>query len=182
MRTEADEGLAGRAAGGDREAFSALLELHYGRIYRLGLRLLGDPDDAADLAQEVCVSLATKVRGFRGESRFSTWLYRVVLNAARDARRRSAARQRLNRLYADARALEGAGRDPRDAELRWLHRALEALSPELRETAVLVLQEGLSHAQAGVVLGLRPSTVSWRMHELRKRLKRMAESDEDVEP
>ena len=182
MRTEEDERLARRAAGGDREAFSALVERHYGRIYRLGLRLLDDPDDAADLAQEVCVSLAKRVRRFRGESRFTTWLYRVVLNAARDARRRSAARQKLYRRYADASALEREGRDPRAAELNWLHQALEALSAELRETALLVLQEGLSHEQAGAVLGLRPSTVSWRMHELRKRLKRLAEADEDVEP
>ena len=178
---EEDARLAQRAASGDRGAFAALIERHYGRIYRLGLRLLGDPDEAADLAQEICVRLATRIRNFRGESRFSSWLYRVTLNAARDVGRRNAARQRNESLYADVRALERKGRDARGDEALWLREALESLGAELRETAVLVLDEELSHERAGEVLGVRPATVSWRMHEVRKRLKKLAEAGGSTE-
>ena len=92
LQQTADERLALSAANGDREAFGELLERHYGRILRLCLRLLGDRAEAEDLAQDVCVGLAKKIRSFRGEARFTTWLYRVVLNAGRDAMRRRASR------------------------------------------------------------------------------------------
>ncbi len=183
MRMTVNDGaLARRAGEGDREAFAALLERHYGRIYRIGLRLLGDADDAADLAQEVCVGLAGKVKSYRGDSRFTTWLYRVVVNAARDAMRRHATRRRLDGSYADVSALLDAGGAAREAEVRWLYQALADLSEALRETAVLVLQEELSHAEAGVALGVKESTISWRMHEVRKRLKALAKAGEDVSP
>ena len=92
MAEDVDGGLARRAAAGDREAFGALLERHYDRIYRIGARVLGDADEAADLAQDVCVALPARLASWRGESRFTTWLYRVVVNAARDALRRKDAR------------------------------------------------------------------------------------------
>ena len=176
---EDDDMLARRARDGDRDAFATLLERHYERIYRIGLRLLGDTDDAADLAQEVCIGLAQKVKSYRGDSRFTTWLYRVVVNAARDAMRRHAARRRVNESYAEISALVRAGRAAHEAQVGWLYEALAALSDELRETAVLVLQEGLSHAEAGAVLEVKESTISWRMHEMRKRLKKMAQAGEE---
>lgn len=179
---DSDRVLSRRAGDGDREAFAELVERHYERIYRIGLRLLGDADDAADLAQDVCVGLARKVRSYRGESEFTTWLYRVVVNAARDAVRRHAARRRANQRYADVNALVRAGAVAREADARWLYEALAVLGHDLRETAVLVLQEGLGHAEAGEVLGVKESTVSWRMHEVRKRLKALARAGEDGLP
>lgn len=179
---DSDRVLSRRAGDGDREAFAELVERHHERIYRIGLRLLGDADDAADLAQEVSVGLARKVRSYRGESEFTTWLYRIVVNAARDAVRRHAARRRANERYADVSALVRAGAAAREAEARWLYEALAVLSEELRETAVLVLQEGLGHAEAGEVLGVKESTVSWRMHEVRKRLKALARAGGDGLP
>ena len=178
-----DDGVLARRAGdGDREAFAALLERHYERIYRISLRLLGDSDDAADLAQEVCIGLARKVGSYRGGSRFTTWLYRVVVNAAHDTMRRRTARRRVNESYAEVSALMRAGCAAREAEVVWLYEALATLSAELRETAVLVLQEGLSHAEAGAVLGVKESTISWRMHEMRKRLKALARAGEEGSP
>ena len=85
-----DENLARRAAAGDRTAFSVLLERHYGLIYRVAARMLGDRAAAEDLAQDVCVGLVTRLASYGGQSRFTTWLYRVVVNAARDAMRRDA--------------------------------------------------------------------------------------------
>jgi RNA polymerase sigma-70 factor (ECF subfamily) len=168
--TTDDESLARRAGDGD----------HYGSVYRIGSRLLGDSGDAEDLAQEVCVGLAHKLKSFRGESRFTTWLYRVAVNAARDAIRRRASSHRLNQTYADVNALVQAGHDVRRKEVRWLYDALGALGDDLRETAILVLSEELNHAEAGAVLGVKESTVSWRMHEVRKRLKALAQAGEGV--
>ncbi len=183
MRMTADDDTLARQAGkGDRDAFAALLERHYDRIYRIGLRLLSDADDAADLAQEVCVGLAGKMSSYRGDSRFTTWLYRVVVNAARDAMRRQSTRRRADEGYADVSALVEAGDAARQGEVRWLYQALGALKDDLRETAVLVLQEELSHAETGAILGVKESTVSWRMYEVRETLKGLAEASEEFSP
>lgn len=180
MGENTDGELARRAAAGDQDAFAALLERHYERVYRVGVRVLGDAEEAADLAQDVCVGLPAKLASYRGESKFTTWLYRVVVNAARDALRRRAARQRSERSYAELDALERAGDSSRECASSWLQRALGELSDELRATVTLVLEEGLRHAEAGDVLGVAEATVSWRMHEVRKRLRAMAAEEEGV--
>ena len=174
-----DGTLARRAAAGDRDAFAALLERHYERIYRVGTRMLGDADEAADLAQDVCVGLPARLASYRGESRFTTWLYRVVVNSARDRLRRKAARQRSERSYAETVALVRVEDSARTCESSWLRRALGRLPEDLRVTVFLVIEEELRHAEAGEVLGVSESTVSWRMHEVRKRLRALAEDDEE---
>jgi RNA polymerase sigma-70 factor (ECF subfamily) len=68
-----DETLVDLARSGDGDAFGALLSRHYDLIFRLGFRFLGNRTEAEDLAQDVCVSLAAKLRGYRGEAQFTTW-------------------------------------------------------------------------------------------------------------
>ncbi len=177
MNDSTDETLARRSAAGDRDAFVMLLDRHYDRIYRVGVRALGDAEAAADLAQEVCVGLPGKLAAWRGESLFTTWLYRVVVNAARDALRREAVRRRIERSHAEADALARADAAARGCESFWLRRALARLPDDLRATVALVLEEGLRHAEAGEALGVSESTVSWRMHEARKRLRALAAED-----
>lgn len=175
-----DDGLARQAAAGDAEAFAVLLERHYERIYRVAARVLGDTVEAGDVAQDVCVGLPVKLASYRGTGRFTTWLYRVVVNAARDALRRSAARQRNERRYAESEALVQTDAASTECESLWLRRAFGALPEELRITVTLVLEEDLRHADAGAVLGVSESTVSWRMHEVRKRLRALAAAEETV--
>lgn len=169
-----DETLATAAADGDRAAFAALVTRHYDRIFALGWRLTGNRAEAEDLAQDICAALPQKLRLWRAEARFTTWLYRVVVNAAHDARRRAAVR---------ARAADGWGdweieRQDVMAEDRaaqdWLTAAMARLSPELRDTVALVLGEELSQAEAGAVLGLSEGTIAWRMSEVKKRLRAIA--------
>ena len=178
MSGETDGALAGRAAAGDRDAFATLLERHYERIYRVGGRVLGDADDAADLAQDVCVSLAARLPSYRGESRFTTWLYRVVVNAARDRLRRDGARRRNEQAFAEIDTLTRAGQAERDDEGVWLRQVLAMLGADLRTTVTLVIGEGLRHAEAAEVLGVSESTVSWRMHEARNKLRELVASNE----
>lgn len=170
MTDQADEILARRAAAGDRKAFSALLERHYGLIYRVGVRMLGNGAEAEDLAQDVCLGLVTRLASYGGQSRFTTWLYRVVVNAARDAMRRNATRRRKEQEFVEqdglGRCQSGSGEDS-----IWLQQVLGRLSQELRATVILVLGEGLRHGEAGKILGVSEATVSWRLHQVRKQLR-----------
>jgi RNA polymerase sigma-70 factor (ECF subfamily) len=175
-----DEALAQRAGHGDREAFQLLLERHYGLIYRLAFRFTANQADAEDLAQDICASLARKIKSFQGNSRFTTWLYRVSVNACKDALRSMARAHQLEENYAEARAMALA--DDADDKLQtvWLFEALEGLTDDLRETAILVLAEDLSHAEAGDVLQVKEGTVSWRMSEVRKQLKQQVQAGNGV--
>lgn len=168
--TTSDEALARAAAGGDGEAFSALLVRHYDRVFGLAFRLTGRREEAEDLAQDICAALPAKIAAFRGEARFSTWLYRVVVNAAHDRRRRAAAHRRAAAGWGEVevarRAEAGEARAARD----WLTAAMRSLPEDLRDTVALVL-DGMSHADAGEVLGVSEGTVSWRMSEVKRRLR-----------
>ncbi len=172
-----DETLATAAAGGDRSAFAALVERHYDRIYGLAYRLTGLRAEAQDLAQDICAALPAKLRNWRGEARFTTWLYRVVVNAVHDQRRRQATRARASTGWGDweiARQEEIATqREAAD----WLASAMTRLLPELRDTVALVLGEEMTQAEAGAVLGVSEGTIAWRMSEVKKRLRAMAEED-----
>ncbi|HYI39901.1 MAG TPA: sigma-70 family RNA polymerase sigma factor [Allosphingosinicella sp.] len=171
-----DSELVLAAAAGDRAAFAELLKRHYDRIHALAWQLTGSRADADDIAQDVCCALVEKVGSFRGEAKFTTWLCGITFNACRDlARRRRSFRgltERLAVLAGLARAPDG--RDLYDAI--WLRSAIARLKPALRDAAVLVAGQQLSHAEAAEILGVAESTVSWRMHEVRRRL--AAESGE----
>jgi RNA polymerase sigma-70 factor (ECF subfamily) len=165
-----DESLAAAAGAGDRAAFAALLERHYDRIHGLAWRLTGTRADADDIAQDVCCALAARIGGFRGEARFTTWLTGIVYNACRDHRRRGRSLRGLTEKLAVLAGLAPGpdGRDLHDAI--WLRSAIARLKPALRDTALLVAGEQLSHAEAAEMLGVAESTVSWRMHEVRRLL------------
>lgn len=175
-----DAELARHAAGGDRESFRLLVERHYGFIFRLAWRLTGHRSDAEDLAQEVCARLGRAIRTYRGGSAFTTWLYAIVANAARDGHRRSAREAAGTREWAaQAMAEEAAGagatqQDPADA----LWAAVRQLPDRQREAVGLVYGEGLNHAEAADLMGCSEATVSWHVHEARKRLRQLAAAGE----
>ncbi|GJE57541.1 MULTISPECIES: RNA polymerase sigma factor [Methylobacterium] len=166
-----DRDLVGRAVHGDRMAFEALLRRHYDGMHRIAWRMTGSREDAEDIVQEICCALADRIAGFRGEARFSTWLYGITANACRDHRRRGATLARLRQGLAVLVRAGGTG-DGGDPHRRvWLASALGRLDPGLREAVVLVAGEGLTHAEAGAALGIAETTVSWRLFEARRRLK-----------
>jgi len=167
-----DADLVAAAVAGDRASFEALLRRHYDRIHGLAWQLTGTRADADDVAQDVCCALVEKIRSFRGEAKFSTWLCGVTVNAARDVQRR---RRSLRGLAAKLTVLAGLadapdGRDLYDAI--WIESQLSRLNPAYREAAVLVIGQQLTHAEAAAVLGIAEATVSWRMHEVRRLLSR----------
>ncbi|MEM7743960.1 MAG: RNA polymerase sigma factor [Pseudomonadota bacterium] len=165
-----DDRLARDAANGDRDAFGRLVTRHYGRIHALAWRFTGGPPDCEDLTQDVCAALGSKIVGFRGQARFTTWLYRVVLNAARDRMRRDRVRDHATATFAEVDGLRRDEETQRTQDATWLRGEIAILKDNLREAAVLVLDEGLSHAEAAEVLEVKESTVSWRLMEVRKAL------------
>ena len=170
MAADPDARLVSAAAGGDRAAFAELLERHYDRIHALAWQLTGSRADADDIAQDVCCTLVEKIATFRGEAKFTTWMCGIVYNACRDFRRR---RRSLGGLAERLAVLAGLappddGRDIYDAI--WVRHAIARLKPGLRDAAVLVAGQQLSHAEAAAILGVAESTVSWRMHEVRRLL------------
>lgn len=169
-----DETLAQAARSGDRAAFGVLIQRHYDRVFRLAWRLSGSKADAEDLAQDICAALPAKLANWRGEARFTTWLYRVVMNAAHDQRRRASVRARAADGWGDWEIARQDEMLTEQTRMDWLTRAMSRLPPELRDTVALTLGEELTQAEAAAVLGLSEGTVAWRMSEVKKRLKQMA--------
>ena len=169
-----DETLAEAAASGDRDAFAALLARHYDRIFGLTYRLTGNHAEAQDLTQDICLSLPAKLRNWRGEARFTTWLYRVTINATHDHRRRQTTRTRAAIGWGDWEiSRQDQIAEDRETQI-WLQTAMTCLPPDLRDTAALVLGEDLTQAEAAAILGLSEGTIAWRMSEVKKRLRAIA--------
>ena len=165
-----DAHLVAAAAAGDRAAFAELLALHYDRIHGLAWQLTGARADADDVAQDVCCVLAEKIGTFRGEAKFTTWLCGITVNACRDLHRR---RRSFTGLTERLAVWSGLARPPDGRDLHdaiWLESAIAGLKPALRDTAVLVAGQQLSHKEAAEILGVAEATVSWRMHEVRRLL------------
>jgi RNA polymerase sigma-70 factor (ECF subfamily) len=170
LESGSDTDLVSAAVGGDRNAFEMLLRRHYGRIHGLAWQLTGSRADADDIAQDVCCVLVEKIASFRGEAKFTTWLCGIVVNACHDLRRR---RRSFGSFTDRLAVLAGLARQPDGRDLYdaiWLKSAIARLKPAFRETAVLVAGQQLSHSEAAIILGVKESTVSWRMHEIRARL------------
>jgi len=166
--SDSDSSLVAAACAGDRDAFAALLERHYDRIHGLAWHFTGSRTDADDIAQDVCCILVEKIGSFRGEAQLTTWLCGITFNACRDWRRRRgsfrALTEKLTVLVGIAAVPDG--RDLYDAI--WLESAISRMKPALRDTAVLVAGQQLTHAEAADILGVAETTVSWRMHEVRR--------------
>ena len=164
--------LVGRARDGDRRAFGELVERHYGFVYRVAYRWCGNKPDAEDIAQEVCARLGRAIRSFQGGAKFTSWLYTLTLNAARDMKRKSlreTVKAEAFGIHALVSGGEAAEAEPDRAEALWA--AVRQLPDKQRDAVLLVYGEGLSHAEASDVMGSAEATVSWHIHEAKKRLK-----------
>ncbi|MET2826316.1 RNA polymerase sigma factor [Mesorhizobium shangrilense] len=175
-----DAELIGRAKGGDRGAFGILLERHYDFVYRAAYRWCGRKADAEDVAQDVCVRLGRAIRDYHGGGAFTTWLYAMTLNAVRDRMRKTAREAVKTEAYGVHALISGEAsievEDP--AEALWA--AVRMLPDKQRDAVLLVYGEGLSHAAAAEVMTISEATVSWHIHEAKKRLKTLMRSTGEV--
>lgn len=181
-----DETLAARAASGDDRAFEEIVARYEGRIFRLACRLTSDTD-APDVLQETFLQVYRNLRSFRGDSRFSTWLYRIATNAGLMCRR-ARARRPVDSLEAFLPRFDDQGvHIDTPAQLQVLahadevcdrqllaEKAREALArlPDLyRDAFVLRDLEEMSSAEVAHVLGVTPGTVRQRVHRARLMLR-----------
>lgn len=175
-----DAELIGRAKGGDRGAFGILLERHYDFVYRAAYRWCGKKADAEDIAQDVCARLGRAIRDYHGSGAFTTWLYAMTLNAVRDMVRKTARETVKTEAYGVHTLISGEAsieaEDP--AEALWV--AVRMLPDKQRDAVLLVYGEGLGHAAAAEVMAISETTVSWHIHEAKKRLKTLMRSAGEV--
>lgn len=156
------------AQAGSCAAFGELVDRHYDLMHRFAWKWCGHRTDAEDIAQQACLKLAQSLAQFRFEAAFRSWLYRLVVSCAQDWQR-AQVRHAHAPLPDDVIAFD-SGRADDLVLLTQLLARLDALGEGMRETALLVHAEGLSHAEAGQVLGVSESTISWRIHMMRKHM------------
>jgi len=165
--------LVKRAKDGDARALEALCERHAPRVESLARHLLGDPEDARDAAQESLTKLCVRIRQFRGESQFSTWLHRLVVNTCRDVAERR--RTRPWEELVEDRRISGEP-DPAWAaeatELRAeLCHELAGLPPDQARVVVLKDALGFSFEEISSASGMPVGTAKCYAHRGRNRLR-----------
>ncbi|MCW5721415.1 MAG: RNA polymerase sigma factor [Devosia sp.] len=165
------EALVRRAQNGDADAFAELIEDHYERIYRTAWRWCGNRDDAEDIAQEVCVKLGAALAGFDRRSAFSSWVYRITLNAVRDWQRAGARRGRYAQSLAEISPTDQPPEQEAAATSAQLWAAVRRLPEKQRDAVLLVYAEELSHAEAADIMGVAEATISFHVHAARKSLR-----------
>lgn len=167
----ATRALVVRACNGDAQAFGALIEAHYERIYRTAWKWCGNRHDAEDVAQDVCVKLGQAIKSFDGRSAFSTYVFRITLNAVRDLQRAGRRRSRQVEAYGDLVPDEHPANQEEAATMGQLWAAVRRLPEKQRDAVLLVYAEDLSHGAAAEIMGIKEATVSFHVHEARKTLR-----------
>ena len=173
--------LIERCRAGDLAAFEPLVEKYRQRVYRLAYNVLRDPEEAWDVAQDAFIRAFQALPSFRGDSAFYTWLFRIVMNVARDRARQHAARGRAfgtervdekdwDRILVD----QGTAPDSHATQIEErerIGRALATLSEPHRAIIMLSDLEGLSYREIAEVLNIPMGTVMSRLHNARRRLR-----------
>jgi len=162
---------------GDREAFDRLVERYQRTVYRLCYRYVDNHEDANDLAQETFLRAYRSIGRFRGDSAFSTWLYRIAVNTClnfRSARRPSAA------LLSDTLADRGEGAQAaveRQDEARRVRAAVARLPERQRATLVLKVYQELTHEEVAAILGSSVGTVKANLFHALRNLRKLLENE-----
>ncbi len=175
--------LVAAAKAGSTKAFGALVRQYRPRIYALALHITGQPAEADDITQDAFLKAYNKLPEFEGRSEFFTWLYRIALHRALNAKRDRGRRHTVGlddpRLLA-AVSVDSQGDPEKSLALRQRYRALlsafDQLSPLLKTTVVLTTLQGLNYKEAAVVLETTEGTIAWRVHEARKQLVKAMEA------
>lgn len=188
-----EERLIEACRQGDRESFRQLFELHKDRVWSVALHFIGDEAAARDITQQVFLKLFTVIGQFRGEAGFSTWLYRMVVNACLDEQRRrrrflsfdffktgdgfSGGMDVMDQQQAAQieRGLQAMAQEDQHAQLELsaaVKAAVKELKPKLRMAILLKYFEGLSYEEMAAVLGCSAGTVASRLNRGHKELAR----------
>src|SRR4029078_9649551 len=158
-----DSDLVRRHLAGDPDAFRALHEKYWEKVFASAYRIVGEYHAAADLAQEVFVKIHGELRRFKFESKFSTWLFRVTVNHALNRASGGARHARIHeKIVRDGKGDPGGTKEGRPVDDE-VQRALQELSPKLRTVISLRYLEGLSYEEIAEILELSIGTVKSRL-------------------
>lgn len=181
MTREEELALVRRVQGGELDAFEELVRAHEKTVYNLALRMTGNPQDAEDMAQEAFLKAYRSLPEFRGESKFSVWLYRIVSNVCLDHLRKQSRRPSSSLTMEDDDGEEQQFDVPDESASpeklleqkltrEAVQRGLNQLPDEQRQILLLRELRGLSYEEIGEALGLEAGTVKSRIFRARKRL------------
>jgi RNA polymerase sigma-70 factor (ECF subfamily) len=184
--SEDDRQLIAECLGGRREAFGELVSRYQARLYNAAMRLVDNPEDAADVVQDSFLNAFQALHAFKGDAEFFTWLYRIAFNTAISLKRKKRAAVSLDGSGPEA-ALEpddpseyikpGAALE-RNEEERQLQDAMNRLSHEHREVIVLKEIEGLKYEDIAEILGVPIGTIRSRLHRARLELRDLLQPEE----
>jgi len=175
MEDADEESLVSRSQQGDTAAFEALIHQHQRMIYSLTYRMTGSATDAEDLTQETFIRACRQIGSYRGASKFSTWLYRIAINACLTWRERENKRIEVQAGWVETNGAPDMSSDATVAQNdvgRTVHAALLKLPAKQRAAVMLTLYDGLTHAEAANVLRCSETTVSWRVFVARRKLQK----------
>lgn len=184
-----EEMLVSKAQKGDRLAFEELMDIYFKRIYSIAYRMAGNADDASDMTQEVMLKLYRNIKSFGGNSRFSTWVYRVATNTCLDELkklRRHASFSIDSGVETDEGSITAEIEDTaptpeqkaEQGELKELvAKALNKLGDEHKTVVVLRDIQGFSYDEIARILGCSEGTVKSRISRGRAKLKSVLEKD-----
>jgi RNA polymerase sigma-70 factor (ECF subfamily) len=183
----AEATLIARAQAQDDTAFDQIMRLYADRIYNYVRRMVGNPQDAEDITQEVFLRAYQGLHQFDGRASFSTWLFRIATNLCIDHKRRQSRRVQTVPYHRDEEDEEGDWEFPDTAQPSALdqlltkeleevvEQAVEALSPKLKTVLLLYDVEGLSYEQIAETLGIPMGTVKSRLFAAREQVRKQVE-------
>ena len=181
MTREQEAAIVRKVLGGDANAFETLVLEYEKNVYNIALRMTGNSEDAADMTQEAFIKAYNSLQSFRGDSKFSVWLYRIVSNVCLDFLRSKNRRPTVSLSVEDDDG-EDAQLDVADEsqspELLLdrkltrdsVRRGLDSLPPDYRQILLLREIQGLSYDEIAQALSLEVGTVNSRIFRARKRL------------
>ena len=172
---EPDPQILSSARNGDADAFEVLVRAYQADVWRLCLHLTGDRNLADDVTQDAFIRVFRFLPRYRGESRFSTWVFAIARNCALDELRRSKRRQ----VLADRAKMEREVHPVEHASSVEVRDAIAALPLDLREPIVLIDMLGESYKDAARVLGAPEGTIKSRVHRARHQLAEVLGAEEE---
>lgn len=167
------------AQDGDASAFEQIIGLYYDVMYRFAYKWCGNRDNAQDITQNACIKLARSIDQYKFQSAFSSWLYRLVINCAKDWYKSNKNVNNKEDNIDDHYYLEAKNnRNDENLYLLQVLRMMDDFPDGIKETMLLVHAHGFNHSEAADILEIKESTVSWRIHEARKIITKLIEQKE----
>jgi len=187
-KSKEEQLLVDRCQQGDKDSFAQLMRLHQKQIYNYTYRMLGNAEEAEDLTQDIFIAAFRGIRNFRGEAKFSTWLYRIALNQTRNRIKYLARRNFFSRQVRRTGPGEELGMETpegladngptpeqwtmtRDLVAR-VQECLSQMSHQARQILILRDVQGFAYEELSEMLSLKPGTVKSRLHRARNSLQK----------